>query len=115
MRKSILGISLLALAVTAGSTFAVQLSSEAAPVILSTEVESSGRTMTIVGRNFGEQPPTVFLAERPLRVQAHSTTELTVALPADIRQATYLLMVSTPSGSAAVATFNTVVRKTAGL
>jgi len=115
MRKSILGISLLALAVTGGSAFAVQLSNDSAPMILSTETDGSGWVMTIVGRNFGDRAPTVTLAERPLLVQAFTPTQLTVKLPKNIRTATYLVTVSTADGKSASGAFYAVQQTASGL
>ena len=80
MRNLTFGIPLLA-ALVGGSASAVQLTGETAPVILSTETDGSGRVMTIVGRNFGDQAPAVTLAERPVLVQSATPTQLTVRLP----------------------------------
>lgn len=115
MRNLILGIPLLALALAGGSASAVQLSGETAPVILSTETDGSGGVMTIVGRNFGDQAPTVTLAERPVLVQASTPTQLTVRLPKNIRTATYLVTVSTADGKSASGAFYAVQQTVSGL
>lgn len=115
MRKSILGIPLLALAVTGGSAFAVQLSSEAAPMVLSTATEGNGATLIIGGRNFGDQAPTVTLAGRPVLVQAFEPTQVTVRLPKNIRTATYLVTVKTADGQSASGAFYAVQNTAPGL
>lgn len=115
MRHLIIGIPLLAVAWAAGPASAVQLNGETAPVILSIQADGGGGVMTIVGRGFGGQAPTVTLAEQPVLVQAATPTQLTVRLPKNIRAATYLVTVSTADGKSASGAFYAMQQTASGL
>lgn len=64
------------------------------PVILKVTTDFQEHRMTISGRYFGNEEPSVRLAHRILPVTSHTADQVVVNLPSGIRPATYGLTVT---------------------
>jgi len=65
------------------------------PMIVKVAMDSRGNAIIITGRNFGNTPPTVRLADQVLDVRSFSENRVVASLPPGIEQATYGLTVTT--------------------
>lgn len=73
------------------------------PVIVKAKVDVTENVLIISGRNFGENPPTVLLAEEALPVKRFSAHEVVASLPRGLAQATYgITVISNHARSQAV-------------
>lgn len=74
------------------------VASPLSPVILSAEPDFQQSVLVIRGAHFGTSVPTVHLADTTLEVKSASSDQIKATLPADVRPATYRLMVTAKNG-----------------
>lgn len=81
------------------------------PVIVKATVDATENVLIISGRNFGENPPTVLLAEEALQVKRFSAREVVAALPRSLARATYGITVISnhPRSQAASGPFSVAI------
>lgn len=65
------------------------------PVIVKVALDATENVLVITGRNFGETPPTVTLADAALVVKRFSENEVVATLPRGLTPATYGITVTT--------------------
>lgn len=65
------------------------------PVIVKVALDATENVLVITGRNFGETPPTVSLADAALVVKRFSENEVVAMLPRGLTPATYGITVTT--------------------
>lgn len=104
MIRQFIGLVILsAILAVAGTTQAAGgrsgIVTPAAPVITSTSIDNDRRLLTIKGRSFGSDTPSVVLGDMALRVQQNTENQILVELPAGMKKATYRLTVGAGSAS----------------
>ena len=65
-----------------------------APAVTSASIEQGQRLLTIKGRSFGTEKPSVLLGDTALRVQQNTDNQILAELPAGMKTASYRLTVT---------------------